>query len=329
MTTATGASSATSQDLRRAGSALWVPSLLASVPDPWGPKFEAQGGAATLTRTGPNEIRFTAPADMALVMLSPQPNREVALNSDRKSRFLAPAGAIEIVPAGAELFARWTTAKENLLVAIAPERLRRLAELEFQSADVEFQPAKVGFVDEKAHLLAEMIRGEFRNGNPVNELYLDALIIALSTHILRAFSSLGSQPRHVYRGGLLSSVWNRLNDYIHAGLAGKLSIEEMAHVAGLSPSQFARAFRETTGQSPHQYVLSVRLAYAEHMITSTDMPLPMIAERSGFASHSHMSATIRRFWSTTPKNLRWGRQEVRRRFDLGGVCPDGTSEPAP
>lgn len=306
-----------------------MPSLLASVPDPWGPKFEAQGGAVTLTRTGPNEIRLIAPADMALVMLTPQPHREVALNSDRKSRFLAPAGAIEIVPARAEQFARWTTAKENLLVAIAPERLRRLAELEFQSADFELQPAKMGFVDEKAHLLAKMIRGEFQNGGPVNELYLDALIIALSTHILRAFSSLGSRPRHVYRGGLLSSVWNRLNDYIHAGLAGKLAIEELAHVAGLSPSQFARAFRETTGQSPHQYVLSVRLAYAERMIVSTDMPLPMIAERSGFASHSHMSATIRRFWSTTPKDLRRGNRRHGAASIWAESAPEGASKPAP
>lgn len=304
-------------------------SLLASVPDPWGPKFEAQDGAVTLTRTGPNEIRFIAPADMALVMLTPQPNREVALNSDRKSRFLAPAGAIEIVPARAELFARWTSTKENLLVAIAPERLRRMAESEFQSADFELQPAKVGFVDEKAHLLADMIRGEFRSGGPVNELYLDALIIAFSTHILRSFSSLGTRPRHVHRGGLRPSVWNRLNDYIHAGIAGNLSAEELAHVAGLSPSQFARAFRETTGQSPHRYVLSVRLAHAERMIASTDMPLPMIAARSGFASHSHMSATIRRFWSTTPNNLR----QANKRHGVASIrtepTPAGAPKPAP
>lgn len=304
-------------------------SLLASVPDPWGPKFEAQGAAVTLTRTGSNEIRFIAPADMALVMLTPQPNREMALNSDRKSRFLAPAGAIEIVPARAELFARWATAKESLLVAIAPERLRRMAVSEFQRDDFELQPAKAGLVDEKAHFLAEMIRSEFRNGDYVNELNLDALIIAFSTHILRSFSSLGNRPRHVYRGGLLSSVWNRLNDYIHAELAGKLSVEELAHVAGLSPSQFARAFRETTGQSPHRYVLSVRLAHAERMIVSTDMPLPMIAARSGFASHSHMSATIRRFWSTTPKSLRRANERHGVASIRAEPAPAGAPEPAP
>ena len=101
--------------------------LLRSVPDEWGPKFETSSGAVTRTLTGPNSIRFNAPSHMALVMLTPQPGREVSLNSDRRSRFLAPVGAVEIIPSNAEVFARWKSAKENLLLALAPEQLSRLA----------------------------------------------------------------------------------------------------------------------------------------------------------------------------------------------------------
>src|SRR5438045_907191 len=89
-----------------------LPALLRSIPNSWGPKFGAESGAVTQTRTGPNEIILTMPANLALVMLTPQPNREIALNSDRKSIALAPVGSIEIVPAGSELFARWTVDKE-------------------------------------------------------------------------------------------------------------------------------------------------------------------------------------------------------------------------
>jgi AraC family transcriptional regulator len=66
--------------------------LLRSIPDEWGPKFEACSGAVTRTLTGPNSIKFNAPSHMALVMLTPQPGREVSLNSDRRSQFLAPQG---------------------------------------------------------------------------------------------------------------------------------------------------------------------------------------------------------------------------------------------
>lgn len=288
--------------------------LLKNVPDLWGPKFEGQSGAATVTRTGPNEIQFTAPADMALVMLTPQPNREVALNSDRKSRFLALAGSIEIVPAAAELFARWNSPKENLLVAIAPERLRRLAQLEFERSDLELQPAKLGLVDRRAHLLADMIREELRGGAEPDDFYLESLVTVLSVYLLRTFSSAGTRPHRAVKGGLRPEAWSRINEYIHVGLARKLSIEDLAEVAGLSLSQFARAFRETTGQPPHQYIVGLRLAHAERLLAETELPLSAVATRSGFASHSHLSSAMRRYWAITPSILRQDKKSLRRTF---------------
>lgn len=278
--------------------------LLQSVPDPWGPKLAVKSGAVTRTRTGPNEIKFIAPAHMALVMFTPQPDREVALNSDRKSSFLAPAGTLEIVPANAELFARWRTQKENLLVALAPDTLSRLAEQEFQSGDFELQPAKVGVIDEKAHMLADMIRDEFRKKEQINEIYLDSLITVFSTHLLRNYSSFRDMPHPHFRGGMSAHSWKQVNEYIHAHLSEKLSLEELARVADLSPSHFLRAFRETAGQPPHQYVLAARLALAERLVSTTDAPLATIAAKAGFSSHSHMTAAMRRNLSITPRDLR-------------------------
>lgn len=277
--------------------------LLADAPDGWGPKFAGRGSAVTVTRTGPSEIGFTTPTAMALVMLTPQPDREVALNSGRKARFLAPAGEIEIVPAGSELFARWLAPKQNLLVAIAPERMRLLAETALERPDLKLLPVRPGHIDRQAHLLAVMIREEFRRGSECNELYLESLTTALSIHLLRTFSSGKVKRQRVLRGGLRPEVLNRVNGYIDAGLARKLTIEELARVAGLSPSQFTRAFRETTGQPPHQYLLGVRLARAKRLILGADIPLAAIAAQCGFASQSHLSTTMRRLWSTTPRRL--------------------------
>lgn len=279
--------------------------LLASVPDAWGPKFETIGGAATRTRTGPNQISFVAPVHMALVMLTPQPNREVALNSDRKSRFLAPAGTIEIVPANSELFARWATYKENVLIGMTSDRLQQLAGLEFDTPDFEFHSANAGMVDERALMLAELIRDEFQNKDHLNELYMDSLITVFSTYLLRHHSSLQKDmPVVSQKGGLTTRNWNRVSEYINAHLATKLSISELASVAGLSPTHFLRAFRETARTSPHQYVLRLRLSQAAHLILSTALPLATIAKQVGFGSHSHMSTTMLRAWSISPSSLR-------------------------
>lgn len=278
--------------------------LLENIPNSWGPKFEGNSGAATRTRTGPGEIAFTAPSHMALVMFTPQPNREISLNSDVRSSFLAPAGAVEIVPEGSELFARWVTSKENLLVALAPDRLERLAGLEFQRNEVVFQPAKAGHVDARAHMLASLIREEFHRADRVDDLYMDSLITVFSTYLLRNYTALGDCRAPNPRGGLPGHVWKRVDEYIRSNLSERLAVETLASVAGLSPSHFLRAFRETAGTPPHQYVLALKLEKAGEIIQSTSIPLAQVARMAGFSSHSHLSATMQRLWSLSPSELR-------------------------
>ncbi|MGH6861980.1 MAG: helix-turn-helix domain-containing protein, partial [Phyllobacterium sp.] len=285
--------------------------LLDSIPDHWGRKVVAESGAVTRTLTGPNSIEFKAPVHMALVMLTPQPGREIALNSDRKSVFTAPVGTLEIIPSDADLFARWSTLKENTLMALEPARLSRLAGLEFQTEDFEFRPPPDGHVDETALMLANLIRDEFQRGLPGNDFYFDSLITVFSTHLLRNYSTLSDRSVLPTRGGLSMKAWRDVQDYIRANLAEGLSVDRLASIAGLSPSHFLRAFGETAGQSPHQYVLAIRLEFAEQTAISTDMPLAMIARLAGFSSHSHMTAAMRRHRSVTPSALRRARGSER------------------
>jgi len=282
-------------------------SLLTSIPDDWGPKFETTSGAVTRTLTGPNSISFKAPSHMALVLLTPQPGREVALNSDRRSQFLAPVGTIELIPFNAELFARWKTPKENLLLALAPEQISKLAGREFDREDFEFRPPPAGYVDEKALLLAQLVREEFREGQPKNHLYMDSLLTVFSTYLLRNYSSLKDHSESTLRGGLTHKAWRDVRDYIQANIGEQLSVERLALLAGLSPSHFLRAFKQTVGQSPHQYILATRLQVAEHLVITTDMPLADIARLTGFANHSHLTASMRRHKFTTPSALRRAR----------------------
>ncbi|MFC6657580.1 hypothetical protein ACFQEX_19980 [Roseibium salinum] len=221
-----------------------IGSLLSAVPDEWGPKYETTSGAATRTLTGPNSISFNATSHMALVLLTPQPGREIALNSDKRSQFLAPVGTVEIVPCNAELFARWKVPKENLLLALPPEQLARIAGLEFQRDDFEFCPPQPGHVDKKALLLAQLVREEFQQGSSINHLYMDSLITVFSTYLLRNYSVFQNRPGSQHRGGLSPKVRRIVQDYIRANIGQQLSIEHLAGLAELSPSHFLRAFKD-------------------------------------------------------------------------------------
>ncbi|UXT97960.1 helix-turn-helix transcriptional regulator [Agrobacterium tumefaciens] len=278
--------------------------LLKDVPDEWGPKIETHAGAVTHTRTGPNEIGFSAPSHMALILLTPQPGRVRSLNSDRKSVFMAPIGTVEIIPVKAEMFARWKTTKENLLFALAPERLSALAGLEFGRDDFEFRPTTTGCVDQKALMLANLIRDEFRSGEPSNHLYIDSLITVFSTYLLRNYSTLQDRLSSQLRGGLAPRTWRDVENYIRSHIGEPLSIERLAQIADLSPSHFLRAFRQTTGSPPHRFVLAMRIEAAERLLLTTDMPLARIASLTGFANHSHMTAALKQHRALTPSALR-------------------------
>ncbi|NTG30068.1 helix-turn-helix transcriptional regulator [Agrobacterium rhizogenes] len=252
---------------------------------------------------------LTAPANLALVMLTSQPNREIALNSSRNAVGLAPVGSVEIVPEGAELFARWVVDKENLLVAIDEKRLAVIAGMEFQNEDFELRPPRIGSVDRKALLLANLMREEFQRGDAMNELCFDGLITLFAVHLLRAYSSRGDQNDRLIVGGLSPKAWRAVSDYIQDNLPMRLSVIELAGIAGLSPSHFLRAFRQTSGLAPHQYLLARRLALAERLVMTTDLPFAAVAQSAGFSSNSHMTAIMKRTRGFTPMDLR---RELRR-----------------
>lgn len=241
---------------------------------------------------------------MALIMFTPQPNREIALNSDRKTITFAPAGTIELVPASSELFARWGVNKENLLIALDHDRLIQLAGAEFQNEEFELRPPKPGFIDKKAFLLANLIREEFHHQEAQNKLNHDALITLFATHLLRNHSSFQDRRDHRHNGGLPPKTWRTLADYIQSNLSQDLSIAQLAKISGLSPSHFLRAFHRTFGQAPHQYIVTQRLILVEHLVKTTDMLLSDVAKATGFSSTSHMTATMKRLKGSTPTDLR-------------------------
>lgn len=281
-----------------------IQALLRSIPDAWGPKCSLAGGGLARTRAAPNEITLSASAHVVLVMLTPQPRREVALGSDRKTISLAPVGALEIVPAGVDLFARWITAKENMLFALDHRRLVDHAEAEFDNQIFEIRPPKVGLVDRQALFLAQMARAELKLGVAASDLCLDSLVTLLSTHVLRSYSSLSARPTPRHIGGLSPKTWTVVNDYIQGHLADRLSVAALAQIAGLSPSHFLRAFQKTIGQTPHRYIIGQRLDHAERLISTGELSLAAIAASAGFSSNGHMTATMKRSRGYTPTEFR-------------------------
>jgi AraC family transcriptional regulator len=93
-------------------------------------------------------------------------------------------------------------------------------------------------------------------------------------------------------------------DYINANLERNLSLLELAELVQMSPHYFARLFKQSTGISPHQYMLTCRIEKAQKLLTKQDLSLAEISLQVGFHDQSRFTSMFRKHTGVTPKKYR-------------------------
>ncbi|MCV3274219.1 GlxA family transcriptional regulator [Roseobacter sinensis] len=71
-------------------------------------------------------------------------------------------------------------------------------------------------------------------------------------------------------------------------------VAAMAKVAGLSERSLLRRFRRATGQTPVEYIQTLRVEEAKQMLETTDMSIEDIAEEVGYTETSSFRSAFRR-----------------------------------
>ncbi len=280
--------------------------MLDVVPDSFGPKLLTTQGGIAATRAPAGSISLVASADIALVMLTPQPQRRIALSSNRWKRVAAPAGHVELIPAGADLKATWAVSKSNIFFAMDKGRLSEMAASEFDRGSFQWNAGPVAQADEQAHLLARMIDMElFAADRPISKLGVECLLTMLNLHLLRTYSSLAdcASLARAPRGGLAPHLLRRVEDHMAAHLAEDVGLSELAALCGISAGHFLRSFRQSTGETPHRCLIRMRLECAIDLISTTRLPVLDIAAKTGFSSHSHLTSTMSRMMGRTPRQI--------------------------
>jgi transcriptional regulator GlxA family with amidase domain len=96
----------------------------------------------------------------------------------------------------------------------------------------------------------------------------------------------------------------RALEYARVNLHLKLTVEQLADAAHLSPRQFSRAFRDETGQSPAKAVENLRLEAARLMMEQTRHPTEFVATETGFADPERMRRAFVRSFGQPPQAVR-------------------------
>src|ERR1700723_3852192 len=184
--------------------------------------------------------------------------------------------------------------------------------------EVELGPSRK-FADPRLSALVAAARAEMVAGFPSGRLFLDSVEQAMAVTLVEGHA-VRHRPVQTYRGGLGSARLRRIKELVHAQMEDDLSLDEMAQSVGLSTAHFARMFRKSTGQTPHQFVLRQRVERAKAMLRTPGARVLDVAVACGFKTQQHFAQVFRGLWGVSPTEYRQDRFDSQPEFTLADSC---------
>lgn len=138
---------------------------------------------------------------------------------------------------------------------------------------------------------------------PCREPAIIAGIIQLFVSITVAHHYRTSTPDSV-SGKAWSARIKPVLEYIESHFGENISLDTLAHVAGMNARYFCRVFDSLTHHTPMNYVNLYRVEHAAFLLESTDKTITQIATECGFWESSYFTKVFKKEKHCTPKAYR-------------------------
>lgn len=126
----------------------------------------------------------------------------------------------------------------------------------------------------------------------------------LFVEALRRHAASQSPEARGWLAGIRDPQIGRALMLLHQQTDRDWSVDELARQVALSRSALGERFTELVGQSPMQYLIGLRLAWAARALTSGSATIGQVAQRSGYESESAFSRAFKREFGVPPSAWR-------------------------
>jgi len=161
--------------------------------------------------------------------------------------------------------------------------------------------------------LIEVLKTKYPRGGgfPVNALknkgQLEASLRERIRHEIKTLDSIGKE--YDIQKILTQSIPNyntirKVELFIKENFTRKITLEEVAKIAGLSQSYFSTIFKKSLGEGFPDYINRLRVEKAKIMLLETELSLFDIFNACGFKDQSWFTKTFKAFTGSTPSNYR-------------------------
>ncbi len=179
-------------------------------------------------------------------------------------------------------------------VIVQPAKLKALV-----GSDSAIEPV-IGLHDDVLTPVMQAICAEVLLGGSSGRKFADAMLTVIGTQLLRLFGEANAAPK----GGITGRQLRIVTDHIDARMDREIAVAKLADLVGLSEAHFARAFKQTSGQSPHKYVTDRRLERGKRLLADTPDSIAQIALACGFADQAHFARSFAQVYGISPSALR-------------------------
>ncbi|WP_246558242.1 helix-turn-helix transcriptional regulator [Bradyrhizobium liaoningense] len=216
-------------------------------------------------------------------------------------------GVLIIIPEGSS--SRWDIPKpvDVVQLYLPDATLKRVADEAGTSSAAELLE-RTAHPDPVTSRLLLSAADALEGHSTLDDLFRHQLTDLLATRVLAAHT--GSPTAfHPTMGGLSPKILLRAIERLRSDSDADVSLDALASDAGLSRFHFCRAFKESTGLSPHAWLRQHRLEQAMKMLRGSDDTVVTIAAALGYSSQTAFAAAFRKLTGETPSD--WRRRHAR------------------
>lgn len=245
------------------------------------------------------DARFEPDSHYLDYSLGPRARGARLLSDGRRNT--PPFGEVAYIPKGLAFEAHCEPSEYRVLCltfeAMAAERI-------FQSEELPASlppcfDVKSPWVRQGLARIAE----EVRNPGFAQDMLIETIALSLVIDLCRHLQ-IRNTSDEMANGRMADWRLRRLQERIEAGLAGSLSIVDLAQECGLSSRHLMRTFKNTVGTTINTYISDARIARAKRELIQEGAMIKVVAGNCGFQSAAAFSAAFRKATGLSPRAFR-------------------------
>jgi AraC family transcriptional regulator len=211
-------------------------------------------------------------------------------------------GAVTVIPAGSS--SRWDIPEPlNVVHLYLPQATLHRVALEAGMATPGDLVERSAHPDPITSRLLLSAADVLEGSAALDALFRQQITDLLATRLLVAHAGSRAAIQLVH-GGLCPTALRRAIERLRSDNDTDVSLSALASEAGLSRFHFCRAFKESTGLSPHAWLRQHQLEQAMNMLRDTDDAIVSIAAALGYSSQTAFAAAFRKLTGESPSDWR-------------------------